>query len=306
MVGELLTVFILLFDIVVLLVINAIWYPMPINDVRTMRYRSFPYVTIGLILANSFVFIFWQAINLYQGNQIAVAGIQTQDINTFRSGIDMLMDYFRQSWAYGVRAAYLRDGLSVGAFTTFTSMFMHGDMWHLFGNMFYLWAFGRRVEDSCGHGRFLIFYLTVGMAANIGSALLNPGSHNLATDVPGIGASGAIAGVMGAFLILHSGAWINCVWIVWSIIRVPIVSFMHLMGRMLDAPIRTLTPQVPAWLLLITFLALNLLPAFQTAQYGQTGGVDTVAHVIGFLAGISIFLFARKDLVTRFISGRAV
>jgi membrane associated rhomboid family serine protease len=303
MVGEFLTVILVLLNLMWLLVRNAVIYPLPLSDAKGTRYRSMPYVTGGLILVNALVFIFWQANNLYQGNMIAS---EAETLKDFRTGIDMIMDYVNQTRTYGLRTVYLREGVSIGAFTTFTSMFMHADMWHLFFNMFYLWAFGRRVEDSCGPWRFLVFYLVVGMAANIGSAYLDPARNVLETDLPGIGASGAIAGVMGAFLILHPGAWISSVWVVWSVLRIPVVSVMKLMGRMEDEAWWTLTPWVPAWILLGIFFGRNLLPALETVQYGQEAGVNFLAHLIGFLAGMTVFLFVRKDLVTRFLSGRAV
>jgi membrane associated rhomboid family serine protease len=303
MIGEFLVVILLLLNLIFYLVMNAFFYPLPLADAKSTRYRSVPYVTIVLILMNALIFIFWQAANLYQGDSIAG---NAETIEDFRLGVDMIMKYVHQTYTYGFRAVYLREGMSIGAFTTFTSIFMHADIWHLVGNMFYLWTFGRRVEDSCGPWRFLVFYLFAGMAANVGSVVLNPSSQVLATDVPGIGASGAIAGVMGAFLILHPTAMITSVWGIWSIVRIPIVSVAKIMGRLQDAPMWTRTPWVPAWVLLLSFLALNLLPAINAVQYGQTGGVNTLAHIIGFLSGIAIFLFVRKDLVTRFFSGRAV
>ena len=110
--------------------------------------------------------------------------------------------------------------------STFTSMFMHSDMWHLLGNMIFLWAFGRRVEDACGSWRFMIFYLCAGMIANIGSESLNPSQ----VDLPGIGASGAISGVMGAYLILFPNGLVTCFWGIGIILRFIVVAIMKVAG----------------------------------------------------------------------------
>ncbi|PSQ92901.1 MAG: rhomboid family intramembrane serine protease, partial [Proteobacteria bacterium SW_6_67_9] len=85
--------------------------------------------------------------------------------------------------------------------TLFTSMFLHGGWMHLIGNMLYLWIFGDNVEDAMGHTRFLVFYLLCGLAAALAQAALNPGS-----EVPMVGASGAISGLLGAYLVLHPKA----------------------------------------------------------------------------------------------------
>ncbi len=97
--------------------------------------------------------------------------------------------------------------------TLFTSMFLHGGFMHLAGNMLYLWVFGNNIEDVCGHGRFLVFYLMCGLAAAFAQALPNPTS-----EVPMIGASGAISGVLGAYLLLFPHARVYVLvpfWIIW-------------------------------------------------------------------------------------------
>ncbi|MBZ0290950.1 MAG: rhomboid family intramembrane serine protease [Anaerolineae bacterium] len=270
-------------------------FPLPISDTGTVRYRSIPWMTILLILVNSLVFMLWQAVNLYQGSTAY----------EMTGNASMLDAYLKQVWTYGFRGSYLREGYSIGAFVTFTSIFMHSDMWHLFGNMIFLWTFGRRLEDACGPWRYLLFYLVAGMVANIGSELLNPSQ----IDLPGIGASGAISGVMGAYLILFPGAMINCLWGLGSIVRYPIVLVGHIFGirGLKDAPMWRWTVRVPAVLLLIYFLAKDLIPSLEVIQQGQDiGGVNNLAHLTGFLAALVIILFTRKDLVMRFFSGRAV
>jgi membrane associated rhomboid family serine protease len=284
------------------LFLSAFFLPLPVSDMGTVRYRTLPYMTILLILVNSLVFIVWQASNLYQG-------FDALDL----SGSTFLLDqYVKQLWTFGYRTSYLREGLSIGAFTTFTSMFMHADIWHLLGNMIFLWAFGRRLEDACGPWRFLLFYLFAGMVANLGSALLNPLDPGLLGfgQRPGVGASGAISGVMGAYLLLFPGAQLFCLWGIMSIIRIFVVYLAKLFGfggELRTAPVWRWTIKVPAWLLLIYFLIRDLLPSLETIQNGENfSGVNNLAHLTGFLAALAIVFFVRKDLAARFFSGRAV
>lgn len=285
-----------LLDILYQLFIGSFFLPLPVNDTGTVRYRTLPYMTILLILINSLVFIIFQAPNLYQGAEAFDTNGSTRLLN----------DYVQQVWTYGYRSSYLQNGVSIGAFVTFTSMFMHSEMWHLLGNMVFLWAFGRRLEDACGAWRFLLFYLLAGMVANLGSAVLNPSD----VDLPGIGASGAISGVMGGYLLLFPGAKLNCFWGIISIIRVPIVYLARVIGfggELRTASAWRWTIRVPAWLLLIYFLVRDLLPSLEVMQNGQDfGGVNNLAHLTGFLAALAVFLFVRKDLAMRYISGRRV
>jgi membrane associated rhomboid family serine protease len=285
-----------LLDILYQLFISSFFLPLPVSDTGTVRYRTLPYMTILLIIANSLVFIILQAPNLYQGAEAFETNGSTRLLN----------DYVQQVWTYGYRTSYLQNGLSIGAFVTFTSMFMHSDMWHLLGNMVFLWAFGRRLEDACGAWRFLLFYLLAGMVANLGSVLLNPSD----VDLPGIGASGAISGVMGAYLLLFPGAKVQCFWGLISVIRIFVVYLARVIGfggELRTAPAWRWTIRVPAWLLLIYFLVRDLLPSLEVMQNGQEfGGVNNLAHLTGFLAALAVFLFVRKDLAMRYISGRRV
>ena len=288
--------FLFLLFIAYQLFISAFFLPLPLTDMGTVRYRSLPYMTIFLILINSLVFIVWQAGNLYQG-------MDAYDLN---GSTVMLNQYIQQIWTFGYRSSYLREALSIGAFTTFTSMFMHADLWHLLGNMIFLWAFGRRLEDACGPWRYLLFYLFAGMVANLGSVLLNP----IGADQPGIGASGAISGVMGAYLLLFPGASVFCLWGAISILRIFVVYLARIFGfggELRTAPVWRWTIRVPAWLLLIYFLLRDLLPSLETIQSGENiSGVNDLAHLTGFLAALAIIFFVRKDLAARFFSGRAV
>jgi len=142
----------------------------------------------------------------------------------------------------------------------FTSMFLHASFMHVAGNMLFLWIFGDNVEDYLGHFRYLLFYLASGIAAGITHILLNANS-----SVPSVGASGAIAGVMGAYFILYPRARV----LTWF----PPIFFFH----------------VPAWLMLgywffVQFLSGAATSIAETTQ--STGGIAFWAHVGGFVAGV--------------------
>jgi len=152
-----------------------------------------------------------------------------------------------------------------------TSMFLHGGWMHVLGNMLFLWVFGRNLEDLIGGPRFLGFYLLCGLAAGVVHVILNADSR-----VPTIGASGAIAGVMGAYLIKFPRAAI--------ITLVPVFVFVT-------------TMEVPSWLLLLYWFAIQFfrgLGSLATTDY-TGGGVAWFAHVGGFLAGMLLVrLFPSK------------
>lgn len=270
------------FIIAVLLVLfeMSVIYPLPLSDIGAVRYRTMPTMTYVLIIANALVFIAWQAPDYYRAETVYE-----------------LQAYIDKIWTYGYRDVFMREGQSIGAFTTFTSMFMHGDIWHLFGNMIFLWTFGRRIEDACGPWRYLLFYLTAGMIANLGSEVLNPAN----SDLPGVGASGAIAGLMGAFLVLFPRTKIQCMWFLGAILWLPYRIITH------AEPVFSRFVVLPAWVLLIYFAIRDLLPSLQTITQGNdVGGVNNLAHLMGYVAGLLIVFFVRKDLLVRFIQRRAV
>ncbi|MGH3764218.1 MAG: rhomboid family intramembrane serine protease [Pseudonocardiaceae bacterium] len=146
-----------------------------------------------------------------------------------------------------------------------TSLFLHGSWLHLLGNMLFLWIFGNNIEDRFGRFRYLLFYLACGVVATYGFALANAQSSEVL-----IGASGAIAGVLGAYLILYPRAR------VWSL--VPVLLFLPL--------------RLPAWLVLGLWFLLQWV---YTAGYAvsQAGSVAYLAHVLGFVAGAAVALFVR-------------
>jgi len=278
---------ILLITLLILL-LSSLTLPFPVNDSGVVRYDTFPWMTSTLILINTAVFVLWQAPDL----------IDYLEAETLITEQVALRNYAEKVWVYGFREVYLVTGQSIGAFTSFTSMFMHGDFSHLIGNMVYLWAFGRRVEDACGPWRYLLFYLFAGIVATMGYALLtDPGIGR-----PGIGASGAVSGVMGAYLLLFPTARMQCVWMLALAIR----ALSWVLSAIVGGNVKwKWTVEIPVLLLLGFYIFNNLVPTIETIGTGElTGGVNYVAHMTGFLSAITIFLFIRKDLLVRYLSGR--
>jgi membrane associated rhomboid family serine protease len=153
--------------------------------------------------------------------------------------------------------------------TLISSMFLHGGWMHMLGNMLYLWIFGNNVEDAMGHGRFVVFYLLCGIAAALAQSLPDP-----ASTVPMIGASGAIAGVLGAYLLLHPRARV--------LVAIPIGFFVT-------------AARLPAVFVLGLWFLLQIISTFLTT--GSTGGVAWGAHVGGFIAGVVLIpVFKRRGI----------
>jgi membrane associated rhomboid family serine protease len=150
--------------------------------------------------------------------------------------------------------------------TIFTSMFLHGGLAHIIGNMLYLWIFGDNVEDTLGHGRFLVFYLACGVAAAAGQTMVSPDSR-----VPMIGASGAVSGVLGAYLLLFPYARIYTLLTFGFFIR-----FV----------------QVPALVGLGFWIVVQFVSGFLTLGM-PGGGVAWFAHIGGFLAGLALLFVFR-------------
>src|SRR5215510_3620710 len=220
----------------------------PLQDDNPSRTR--PFVTYALIGACGLVYL-WQA-SLGQG-----AGQ-------------------RAVYALGLIPAVLFNQVDLPAgvavvpplLTVFTSMFMHGGFMHLAGNMLYMWIFADNVDDSMGHGRFLVFYLLCGIAAALAQALPNP-----ASQVPMIGASGAISGVLGAYLLLYPRARV--------LVIVPI-GFAY-------------ATRMPAGIVLALWFGLQLLNELVTPP--DAAGVAFRAHMGGFIAGLALIpLFKRSDV----------
>jgi membrane associated rhomboid family serine protease len=170
-----------------------------------------------------------------------------------------------------IGGAHLPPELSVvpPTLTVLTSMFMHGGWMHLIGNMLYLWIFGDNVEDSMGHVRYVIFYVLCGVAAALAQALPEPNS-----EIPMVGASGAISGVLGAYLLLHPHAKV--------LVAIPFGFILH-------------TMRLPAGLVLAMWFGLQLLS--NTMSQSGGGGVAFRAHIGGFVAGMLLVgIFKRRNV----------
>jgi membrane associated rhomboid family serine protease len=219
---------------------------------------GFPFVTIGLIVLNVLVFLYQASIGM--GSE--------------RAAEAFIMEFGAVPCRVTGACAIPGDFPPPIA-TIFTSMFMHGGLFHVGGNMLYLWIFGDNVEDTLGHGRFLIFYLAVGVAAALAQVMLNSTSR-----VPMVGASGAISGVLGAYLLLFPYARVLTLLIIGFFVR-----FVY----------------IPAMIVLGFWIVVQLLNGFitfsaQSLGRGESGGVAWFAHIGGFLAGmLLLFLFRPRQ-----------
>ncbi len=201
---------------------------LPISDDDSAR-RLTPVVTYLLIALNVLVFL----LELNNGNA------------------------FIERWAF-VPSRFLAD--PTGEFATlFTSMFMHASWIHLGGNMLYLWIFGDNVEDRLGHGLFLVFYIVCGLAASFAQTIVSLGSN-----IPNLGASGAIAGVLGAYIVMFPRSRVN-VLLGWAVVP---LSALIVIGF---------------WIVLQVFSQVG---AFAASSQTQGGGVAYMAHIGGFIAGV--------------------
>lgn len=200
--------------------------------------RTVPYVTIGVIALNGAIFL----AELFSASDWAVA--------------------------YGAVPVQLFQAMGPGTFLTIvTSMFLHGGLMHLGGNMLYLWIFGNNVEDTLGHGRFVVFYLLCGTIAVYSHALTAPSSQ-----IPMIGASGAIAGVLGAYLVLFPRARV--------LTLIPFGFFMEVV-------------RLPAWIVLGFWIVIQFISG-GVSMGAEGGGVAWFAHIGGFLAGVILTWMIRR------------
>jgi membrane associated rhomboid family serine protease len=199
----------------------------PLRD--TVPSRSTPVVTILIIVANVLVFLYMLSLDPYSQNH-----------------------FIRQ---YAVVPARLHLSALI------TSMFLHGGWMHLIGNMWFLWIYGDNVEDVLGHGKYLLFYLLCGVIASLAQYAISPDSR-----VPTLGASGAIAGVMGAYLIKFPHSRI--------LTLIPFFIFW--------------TTELPASVILVYWFVLQFFSGLGSIGYSQVsqGGVAFFAHVGGFIAGM--------------------
>jgi rhomboid family protein len=210
----------------------------PLRDTRPSH--SAPTVTVLLIVTNVVVFLYMVMLDAYSQN-----------------------DFIRQ---YAVIPARLNP------LALLTSMFLHGGWMHLIGNMWFLWIYGDNVEDVLGHGKYLLFYLVCGITASLAQYAVGPFSR-----VPMLGASGAIAGVMGAYLIKFPHSRI--------VTLIPIFFFWT-------------TVEIPAVIILAYWFLLQFFSGVGSIGYSQVsqGGVAFFAHIGGFIGGmILINVFGTRD-----------
>ena len=209
----------------------------PLRDV--IPSRTTPFLTVTIIAINAMAWIF--------------------ELSLPR---EALTEFLQR---YGVVPAYFVPS------TLVSSMFLHGSWSHVIGNMWYLWIFGDNVEDRMGHGRFVAFYLLCGFAAAFGQIAIDPNS-----TLPTIGASGAIAGVMGAYFVLYPHSRV--------LTLIPLIIFWEVV-------------ELPAIFLLGIWFLMQLFSAGAIAATASTGGgVAFMAHVAGFVAGLAgVFVFRKRE-----------
>jgi membrane associated rhomboid family serine protease len=215
--------------------------------------RRFPIVTVGLIVACFLVF----------GLELAIS----------MGGGDAALEAFFLRW--GAVPAKITAAIDAGDWTSsgivgiFTSMFLHGGWLHVLGNMLYLWIFGNNVEDRLGRLPYLVFYLVGGVVAALAQVVIDPTSTN-----PLVGASGAIAAALGAYVVLFPGA------------RILSLVFLGFFYQLLE---------VPALLILGFWFVLQLISGFASLgpTTAQEGGVAFFAHIGGFALGVVVGLLLR-------------
>lgn len=210
---------------------------------------SFPFVTLLLIAINCLIFFYQVSLGPRMDQRLVVR--------------------------YGMVPSRLEAAvttanvpLNTAIVPFFTSMFLHSGWLHLIGNMWFLWIFGDNVEDVFGHFGYLIFYLTCGIFAGITHTFFNWGSH-----IPAIGASGAIAGVMGAYIVLFPRAHVFTL--------LPLIIFFF-------------TVQMPAWVILTYWFVLQFITGVGSLGVNTAGGVAVWAHVGGFALGAIIAYLIRR------------
>jgi membrane associated rhomboid family serine protease len=198
---------------------------------------SFPVVTIGIIVLNTLVFLY--------------------ELSS-PSGMEKV------AYTYGAIPQYILTFDKVQpihpALTIFSAMFMHGGVFHIAGNMLYLWIFGNNIEDKMGHFRFIFFYIFCGIASAYAHAITDPHSHT-----PMIGASGAISGVLGAYLLLFPRAMVHTLIFLGFFVTVV---------------------KIPALIVIGFWAFIQFLNGLVSTGFARDGGVAWFAHIGGFLTGL--------------------
>ncbi|TMD62112.1 MAG: rhomboid family intramembrane serine protease [Chloroflexi bacterium] len=222
----------------------------PLKDDNPVR--STPIVTIALVVVNVIVFLYEFQLGLQNGG-----------------GLDRFLNQYSFDFT-AFTQSFSRGGLTLAAVVPlFTHMFLHANWLHVGGNMLYLWIFGNNVEDRLGSVRFIVFYLACGLAAAFGQGIVAP--------EPMIGASGAIAGVLAAYLVMFPGA------------RVSTLIFLGLFITIL---------QLPALLVIGFWIVTQLVSGLAELRMAghPAGGVAYYAHIFGFVAGIPLLFVLRAGI----------
>ncbi|MDL1910897.1 rhomboid family intramembrane serine protease [Chloroflexi bacterium CFX6] len=222
---------------------------LPLNDTEKNRYSFFPIVTVLLIVTNCFIYYVEPYI------------------------VDSYWSYYMK---FGATPILIRETVGGGVISNVTAMFLHGDLLHLIGNMLPLWVFGRRVEDACGPLRYLAFYLFAGTWANILFVVVLSDS-----PIPGIGASGAIFGLMGAYLLLYPGG------------RIRTLVFVNILP---------IWPRIRAIWIVLYFFGIQIIPAVEVLLGYADYRINYWAHLGGFFSAVFILLFLRPEAYARYLS----
>jgi membrane associated rhomboid family serine protease len=232
----------------------------PMNDTEPSRYSWFPFMTVTIIVLNTLI---------YFGEPLYFPE---------RFSMDWYWEFLMR---FGFTPGLILQGQGAGVLSSLSSMFLHAGFSHWFFNMWAFWVFARRVEDACGPWRFLAFYLLAGFCADVAVTIVSGNSMR-----PGIGASGAIYGVMGAYLLLYPSGRIR--------------TLILLIG------ILPTWPKIRAGWVVLYFVALQIIPALDILFNGTLYGVGYWAHLGGFLTAIFIFLFLRPEAFARYFSDALV
>lgn len=227
----------------------------PLRD-NAPRYSA-PFITVGLIVVNVLVFVYQWRLDPFS-----------------------LEYFFSQNGMVPLRFGEFLQGQAPAAAAIppmLTSMFLHGGVLHLLGNMWFLWIFGDNLEDQLGHFRYLAFYLACGLVASLAHISANPASL-----IPSVGASGAIAGVMAGYMLLFPGARV-----------LTLIPFFLIFIK-----------ELPAWVILLYWIVIQIVSGLTTLGTPvalSQGGVAWWAHVGGFFAGLALVkIMGRRRQVRRY------
>jgi len=232
----------------------------PLNDDNAGR-TQFPVVTVGLIVVNVLVFVLLQGAGFNEGFTMAFSTVPKEIV----TGKDLVTpDRQREIPTEEGPAIQTIPGLKKTPLSVYltllTSMFMHGSIMHIAGNMWFLWIFGDNIEQDLGRVRYLIFYLFCGLLASLTHVLLNTSGPS--AEVPSLGASGAISGVMGGYLVLHP-------------------------HRRVTVLLMRVVTQVPGYVAVGIWFLFQIVSGFLDRGMG---GVAYGAHIGGFIAGAALAL----------------